>query len=89
MKRSTERILTTHVGSLIRPKELLELGKAASTDAGKRPEYEAALKAGVANVVRMQAETNRWHCAKRDLLTDGNRRMLGDCLDPAGVARNS
>jgi methionine synthase II (cobalamin-independent) len=28
MKRSTDRILTTHVGSLIRPPELLEFLKA-------------------------------------------------------------
>lgn len=27
MKRSEQRILTTHVGSLIRPKALLEAGK--------------------------------------------------------------
>ena len=39
MKRSTDRILTTHVGSLIRPPELLEhlrakqLGQAYDADA--------------------------------------------------------
>ena len=57
MKRSTDRILTTHVGSLVRPPEVLEdilLKVAGKTvdDAG----FQAKVKAGVAAVVRKQAE---------------------------------
>ena len=56
MKRSTDRILTTHVGSLIRPPELLEfLG--AKRD--RRPVDEAAyarcLEGAVAGIVSRQA----------------------------------
>ncbi len=65
MKRSQDRILTTHVGSLIRPKELLDLGLAAKEDASRRPAYETALTRDVANVVRMQAETGI------DIVNDG------------------
>ena len=57
MKRSTERILTTHVGSLIRPTPLQDFLRAKQ--AGKsydRTGYEACLKSSVAEVVRKQAE---------------------------------
>jgi 5-methyltetrahydropteroyltriglutamate--homocysteine methyltransferase len=56
MKRSTERILTTHVGSLIRPPELLEFIRARQSG---KPYDEAAyakcLQHSVAEVVRHQA----------------------------------
>ena len=55
MKRSTDRILTTHVGSLPRPKALTDLGgylKGAPAD----PEaYAAKLRESVAEIVRQQA----------------------------------
>src|SRR5512135_1634636 len=57
MKRSSNRILTTHVGSLIRPPALLEFLRAKQ--AGKPYDaaaYEACLKESVAAVVRQQAE---------------------------------
>ncbi|HEX8828710.1 MAG TPA: cobalamin-independent methionine synthase II family protein [Xanthobacteraceae bacterium] len=57
MKRSTERILTTHVGSLIRPAPLQEFLRAKQ--AGKpydRAAYETCLTSSVADVVREQAE---------------------------------
>jgi 5-methyltetrahydropteroyltriglutamate--homocysteine methyltransferase len=66
MKRSTDRILTTHVGSLIRPPELLEhlrakqLGRAYDADA-----HAQCLVASVAAVVRRQAE------AGVDVVSDG------------------
>jgi 5-methyltetrahydropteroyltriglutamate--homocysteine methyltransferase len=66
MKRSTERILTTHVGSLIRPQPLLDLLRARAS--GKRvpeQEYESCLKESVAWVVRRQAE------AGIDIVDDG------------------
>jgi 5-methyltetrahydropteroyltriglutamate--homocysteine methyltransferase len=66
MKRSTDRILTTHVGSLIRPAQLQEFLRAKQ--AGKsyeRPAYEACLKASVAEVVRRQTEVGI------DVVSDG------------------
>ncbi|HEX8808532.1 MAG TPA: epoxyalkane--coenzyme M transferase, partial [Xanthobacteraceae bacterium] len=57
MKRSADRILTTHVGSLIRPAPLQEFLRAKQ--AGKsydRAAYEACLKSSVAEVVRKQAD---------------------------------
>jgi 5-methyltetrahydropteroyltriglutamate--homocysteine methyltransferase len=56
MKRSERRILTTHVGSLIRPKALLDANKAALENPAKQAEYEAALRKAVADVVKHQAE---------------------------------
>jgi 5-methyltetrahydropteroyltriglutamate--homocysteine methyltransferase len=56
MKRSTDRILTTHVGSIIRPKSLLDLGAAARAGSSTTEEFEAGLKEAVADVVRRQAE---------------------------------
>src|SRR5205085_4639089 len=66
MKRSTERILTTHVGSLIRPAPLQEFLRAKQ--AGKsydQAAYEDCLKASVAQVVRKQA------AAGIDVISDG------------------
>ena len=57
MKRSTDRILTTHVGSLIRPEPLQEFIRAKQT--GKPFDKDAYLKCltgSVADVVRRQAE---------------------------------
>ena len=57
MKRSEQRILTTHSGSLIRPREVAEFytareqGRAVDPDA-----YDAALRGAVVDVVRKQAE---------------------------------
>ena len=66
MKRSSDRILTTHVGSLIRPPALQEFLRARQ--AGK-PYDEAAyghcLKDSVAEVVREQAEVGI------DVISDG------------------
>lgn len=49
MKTSTNRILTTHVGSMVRPPEIQELMRKGATD-------EGLLKQSVAEVVRKQAE---------------------------------
>ena len=56
MKRSTDRILTTHVGSLIRPAELREF--LSAKEAGKpfdQAAYARCLGDAVAEVVRQQA----------------------------------
>jgi len=66
VKRSTDRILTTHVGSLIRPPRLLEFLRAIQDG---RPyderAYATCLKETVAEVVRQQTE------AGVDVVSDG------------------
>src|SRR5258708_4508311 len=62
MKRSTERILTTFVGSLIRPPELREL---LSTNAPDRQKFSETLRSSVADAVRKQAEVGL------DVISDG------------------
>ncbi len=66
MKRSTDRILTTHVGSLIRPPALIEFLRAQQE---RRPvdeaAYQACLTNSVADIVRRQAE------AGVDVVSDG------------------
>jgi 5-methyltetrahydropteroyltriglutamate--homocysteine methyltransferase len=66
MKRSTDRILTTHVGSLIRPPALQDFMRAKQ--GGKdydHAAYEACLKQSVADVVARQAEVGV------DVISDG------------------
>ncbi len=66
MKRSSDRILSTHVGSLIRPPELQDFLR--QKQAGKpydRAAYEQCLSHAVAEVVRKQAETGI------DVISDG------------------
>jgi len=65
MKRSTQRILTTHVGSLIRPKPLLDLLRARQSGQVDDHAYTECLKESVAGVVRRQAE------AGIDIVDDG------------------
>jgi 5-methyltetrahydropteroyltriglutamate--homocysteine methyltransferase len=66
MQRSTNRILTTHVGSLIRPPQLLELVRARQNgDAGDEQVYDKCLRDSVAEVVRRQAHTGI------DIVNDG------------------
>jgi 5-methyltetrahydropteroyltriglutamate--homocysteine methyltransferase len=57
MKRSTDRILTTHTGSLIRPPQLLEFARARQS--GQQVDQaaaDAALKTAVAEVVKQQVK---------------------------------
>ncbi|MPZ55377.1 MAG: hypothetical protein GEU91_02540 [Rhizobiales bacterium] len=66
MKRSTDRILTTHVGSLIRPDALIEFMHAK--EAGKpfdQAAYEECLTDSVATVVKQQADIGV------DVISDG------------------
>jgi 5-methyltetrahydropteroyltriglutamate--homocysteine methyltransferase len=64
MKRSVDRILTTHVGSIVRPPELLQLSAAAKDDPS-RQRYEHSLTRLVADVVAKQA------AAGLDIVNDG------------------
>jgi 5-methyltetrahydropteroyltriglutamate--homocysteine methyltransferase len=68
MKRSTERILTTHVGSLARPDALVPVLR--SKDRGQpydREAYASVVRAAVTEVVRKQTE------AGIDVVTDGEQ----------------
>jgi 5-methyltetrahydropteroyltriglutamate--homocysteine methyltransferase len=66
MKTSTDRILTTHVGSLIRPPELQEIMRAKQGGQPyDRARYEQCLREAVADVVRRQAQIGL------DVISDG------------------
>jgi 5-methyltetrahydropteroyltriglutamate--homocysteine methyltransferase len=60
MKRSEHRILTTHVGSLVRPETLVDAIKA-----GKGDGYEKVLAEATRDIVRQQAEVGI------DIVSDG------------------
>lgn len=88
MKRSQDRILTTHAGSLIRPPEVVKFDTARQQgETVDEAAYDIALKAAVADVVRQQAE------AGIDVVDDGefsksswgtyiNQRVTGFRNDP-------
>lgn len=67
MKHSTERILTTHTGSLPRPPEVVELLLAKEARAARASGFEAAVAAAIDHVVRKQVE------AGVDVINDGEQ----------------
>ena len=67
MKRSTDRILTTHCGSLPRPKDLLDLMKARLSGASYDAAYGARVRSAVSESVRKQVECGI------DIPTDGEQ----------------
>jgi 5-methyltetrahydropteroyltriglutamate--homocysteine methyltransferase len=72
MKRSTDRILTTHTGSLPRPRDLATMLE--TLDAGTMPDpaaFEARVRGAVADVVRAQVE------AGIDVVNDGEQGKVG------------
>ena len=72
MKRSTERILTTHVGSLARPVDLLDLMKAKVNDEPYDEQvYAERIPSAVVDIVRQQVECGI------DVVTDGEQSKLG------------
>jgi 5-methyltetrahydropteroyltriglutamate--homocysteine methyltransferase len=62
MKRSTDRILTTHIGSLPRPHDLMEAASAKDSEAER---YASVLKRAVADVVKKQVDVGL------DIIDDG------------------
>lgn len=56
MKRSTRRILTTHVGSLVRPPEIVELHRQKADGQAFSVAQVATLRGHVAEAVRREAE---------------------------------
>lgn len=93
MKHSTDRILTTHTGSLARPPDLLEMMKAK--ESGQPYDREAFLsrvRSAVTEVVRQQAE------AGVDIVCDGEQSKTGfftyvserlDGFDPGDVSQRA
>jgi 5-methyltetrahydropteroyltriglutamate--homocysteine methyltransferase len=72
MKQSTDRILTTHCGSLARPKDLLDLMKAkVNGEPYDENAYRQRVHAAVAEVVRKQNECGI------DVVTDGEQGKPG------------
>ena len=72
MQRSTERILTTHTGSLPRPLDLAATLQAL--DAGTIPDptaFDARVQRAVAEIVRQQVE------AGVDIINDGEQGKVG------------
>ena len=66
MPHDTNRILTTHVGSLIRPPKLVEFWRAIEDNKPyDQAAFEACLTQSVAEVVRQQAEVGV------DIVSDG------------------
>ena len=66
MKRSTDRILTTHTGSLPRPSDLLSMMTAAEGgDVADAKQFQTRLQSAVADVVRKQVH------AGVDIVNDG------------------
>ena len=72
MQRSTDRIYTTHVGSLARPAALLDLMRAsAAGDQVDPAELDAAQRRAVADVVARQ------RAAGIDVINDGEQGKTG------------
>jgi 5-methyltetrahydropteroyltriglutamate--homocysteine methyltransferase len=65
MRHSDSRILTTHVGSLIRPVDLLERSKSATRSPQAQARFEQALRCATVDVVAQQVE------AGIDIVNDG------------------
>jgi 5-methyltetrahydropteroyltriglutamate--homocysteine methyltransferase len=72
MKRSTDRILTTHCGSLARPKDLLVLMKAkVNAEPYDETAFSRLVQSAVAEVIHKQVESGV------DIVTDGEQGKPG------------
>jgi 5-methyltetrahydropteroyltriglutamate--homocysteine methyltransferase len=73
MKRSTDRILTTHTGSLPRPPDLTELLERLDTGtaAVDQAAFDARVRRAVADIVRQQVD------AGVDVVSDGEQGKVG------------
>ena len=96
MKRSTDRFLTSHVGSLIRPPELIAFLRAQQErEPVDEAAFEKCLKDSVADIVRRQAEagidvvddgefgkTISWSQYALERLSGFERRPMKDGVNP-------
>jgi 5-methyltetrahydropteroyltriglutamate--homocysteine methyltransferase len=93
MKRSTDRILTTHAGSLPRPADLLTRVERDGAKAFDAPDAGAALRAAVAAIVKRQVElgidvVDDGEYGKPSFVSYINERLGGYELDTAAGPRN-
>src|SRR5262247_64889 len=92
MKRSTNRILTTHVGSLPRPADLLEMMD--TKGGGPDPKaYEQRLRAAVSEIVNKQVElgidvVDDGEYSKPSFVTYINERLGGFETDKASSGQS-
>src|SRR3954451_21686256 len=83
MKRSTDRILTTHVGSLPRPADLLDMMQAKEAGRGfDEAKYSKRLRSAVGEIVQKQAElgidvVDDGEYGKPSFVTYMNERLAG------------
>lgn len=93
MRYSTDRILTTHVGSLPRPKQLIDLMIAADNGESVDPaHYDATLKQAVTEIVAKQSAlgvdvVDDGELSKRGFAVYAHERLAG--LEPTGEPRPS
>jgi 5-methyltetrahydropteroyltriglutamate--homocysteine methyltransferase len=71
LKRSTNRILTTHVGSLVRPPEIAEIMRGLEAGQPFNDQQKGVLKSQVADVVKMQVDCGI------DIVSDGELGKAG------------
>jgi 5-methyltetrahydropteroyltriglutamate--homocysteine methyltransferase len=71
VKRSNERILTSHVGSLPRPKQLLDVMRNLLDGRGDETEFDESLRDAVTSAVREQVAHGI------DVVTDGEQGKTG------------
>jgi len=89
MRTSSDRILTTHVGSLPRPTDLHAMGLARRNgEKIDEPAYEARVRRAVTDIVRKQAEigidiVSDGEMSKPSFITYINERLSGFEIDPA------
>jgi 5-methyltetrahydropteroyltriglutamate--homocysteine methyltransferase len=93
MKRSTERILTTHAGSLPRPADLLAMSEAQQDGKPVDKVYEARLSEAVGEIVRKQADlgidiVDDGEYGKPGFVTYVNDRLSGFEIDRDRTGRN-
>jgi len=84
MQRSTDRILTTHAGSLPRPSDILEMLRAGATD----EPFQRRVREAVAEVVREQIEhgldiVDDGEASKPSFVTYATQRLRGLELRPS------
>src|SRR5581483_11648054 len=83
MKHSTDRILTTHVGSLPRPAALIAMVRAKLRGEAVDPtSYAKVLKESVSEIVRHQVDLgvdiiDDGECGKPSFVSYGNERLAG------------